>query len=141
MFQQLYIPPSMDSALQQSTECIGNIAYKQIQEQGLRSRLALRLCRTRSPGGSSLLNIRGKCSALTFLGLTSSLLLLTSTRVYLQNSLLLYRQSKGKEAFQHLARNSEPQLLRSVSLTNLIGDGLGHYRPSHHKVIRLFSKT
>lgn len=47
----------------------------------------------------------------------------------------------GKEASQCLARNSEPQLLRGISLTNLIGGGLGHYSPSHRKVLRLLSRT
>lgn len=66
------------------------------QDQGLRSRLVLGLCRTRCTWGSSLLRLQGKCSALTFLGLASSLLLLMSTRVFLQNALMLHRADKGK---------------------------------------------
>lgn len=61
---------------------------------------------------------------------------LISTIIFLQNVLMFQGQSKGKEASPHLARNSEPQLLGSISLAILIGGGLGHYKPSHHKVVK-----
>lgn len=131
--QKLYFSLSMDSALHQRTECIGSTSYKWKYKQGLKSGLALGLCR------SSLLELvpssvcRGNVQFWPLWALSS---LLISTIIFLQNVLMFQGQSKGKEASPHLARNSEPQLLGSISLAILIGGGLGHYKPSHHKVVK-----
>lgn len=55
--QELYISLSMDSALHQRAEWIGHTSYKWKREQGLRSRVALGLCKSRSAWGTSLLRI------------------------------------------------------------------------------------